>query len=93
MRVVKRIFDFFLCLLVNMLIDWDGLIPAAVLLVLHYLFELSVWWAVAATVLWIVRIVIRMHFIGWARKCGDTPDIPKENKNPYSVGYKKTEKI
>lgn len=26
-----------------------------------------------------------MLVIGWAVKCGSTPDKPKENKNPYSV--------
>ena len=30
-----------------------------------------------------------MLFIGWSGRCGSTPDTPKENKNPYSVGNKK----
>lgn len=30
-----------------------------------------------------------MLFIGWSGRCGSTPDLPKENKNPYSVGNKK----
>lgn len=26
-----------------------------------------------------------MRIIGWAAKCGSSPDRPKENKNPYSA--------
>ena len=32
-----------------------------------------------------------MRIIGWAAKCGSSPDRPKENKNPYSVGAKHTD--
>lgn len=89
MRRAKRSGSFILCLLFNMLMNLEGLIPAAVLLILHFLFDWSIWWSVLAAALWIVMIILWMLFIGWSGRCGSTPDTPKENKNPYSVGNKK----
>ena len=89
MRRAKRSGSFILCLLFNMLMNLEGLIPAAVLLILHFLFDWSIWWSVLAAALWIVLIILWMLFIGWSGRCGSTPDTPKEHKNPYSVGNKK----
>lgn len=86
MRKTKRSGNFFLCLFFNMLLNIEGLIPAAVLLILHFWLKLSIWWAVGMFAAWIVYLIMWMAFIGWAGKCGNTPDLPKENKNPYSVG-------
>lgn len=86
MRKTKRSGNFFLCLFFNMLLNIEGLIPAAVLLILHFWLKLSVWWAVGMFAAWIVYLIMWMAFIGWAGKCGSARDLPKENKNPYSVG-------
>lgn len=91
MRRTKRSGNFILCLLFNMLLNFEGLIPAAVLLVLHFIFGWSVWWSALAAALWIVWLIIWMLFIGWAGRCSSTPDPPKENKNPYSVGNRKAQ--
>ncbi len=85
MRRTRRTGNFLICLLFNMLLNIDGLIPAVVLLVLHFLFKISVWWSVAAAVIWIVCLSVWMFIIGWARDCSSEPDAPKENKNPYSA--------
>lgn len=84
MRRTKRTGNFILCLLFNMMLNPEGLIPAAVLLALHFILDWSVWWAVLVAVLWIVGLIIRMYIIRWAGDCSCTPDPPKENKNPYS---------
>ena len=68
MRNSKRSGSFFPCLFINMLMNIEGLLPAVILLVLHFWLKISVWW--------------------WAGKCGSSRDLPKENKNPYSVGNK-----
>ncbi len=86
MRKTKRSGNFFLCLFFNMLLNIEGLIPAVVLLILHFWLKLSIWWAVGMFAAWIVYLIMWMSFIGWAGKCGNTPDLPKENKNPYSGG-------
>lgn len=89
MRRTTHSGSFALCLLLNMLLNLKGLIPAAVLLALHFVFKWSVWWAVLVAGLWIVWLILWMLFVGFAAKCGNTPDPPKENKNPYSVGNQK----
>jgi hypothetical protein len=81
--------NFFLCLLINLFFHLDGTIPAWILLVLHYLLDLPIWLFWLALGIWLLSIVFWMGVIGWATQCSDTPDPPKENKNPYSV--KKTE--
>lgn len=92
MRRTKRGGSFLLCLLFNMLLNLEGLIPTAVLLVLHFILKWSVWWAVLAAGLWIVYLILWMLFMGFAAKSSNTPDPPKENKNPYSVGSKSNPK-
>ena len=82
MRRTKRSGGFVLCLLFNMLLNLEGLIPAAVLLVLHFIWQWSVWWAVLAAGLWIVYLILWMLFVGFAAKSSNTPDPPKKNKNP-----------
>ncbi len=89
MRRIKSGGGFFLSLLINMLLNLDGLIPAVILLVLHFVFDWSIVWVFLAVAVWLVWLILMMLILGWARTCGDIPDLPKENKNPYSVGNKK----
>lgn len=86
MRKTKRSGSFVLCLILNMLLNLEGLIPAAVLLALHFILKWSVWWAVLAAGLWFIYLILWMLFMGFAVKISNTPDLPKENKNPCSVG-------
>lgn len=84
MRGPKRAGNFFLSLAFNMLLNPEGLILAVILLVLHFVLGLSIWWSVLAFGVWILWLVLWMAFMGWAGRCS-RPDPPKENKNPYSV--------
>ncbi len=84
MRKTRRNGGFFVCLFFNLLLNLEGIVPAILLLVLHFVLDWSVWWAVLAFVLWVLGIVFWMKFMGWASDCGNTPDPPKPNKNPYS---------
>ena len=68
-----------------MLLNIQWTIPAWILLVLHYVLDWSIWWFWLALGLWFIDIFLWMTFIGWAAKCSNTPDPPKENKNPYSA--------
>lgn len=87
-ELLKVTGNFFLCLLLNIFLNFEGLIPAVILLILHFWLNISFWWSVLAIALWIVRTVLYMLVIGWVSKCGSTADKPKENKNPYSVSNK-----
>lgn len=88
MRKMKRVGGFLLSLFFNMLLNARGLIPAAVLLVLHYVLRVPIWLSFAALGIWIAAMIVRMLFFGWAGRCSAIPDPPKENKNPYSAGKK-----
>lgn len=61
MRRTKRNGSFLLCLLINMLLNLDGLLPAAVLLVLHFVLDWSFWWAVIAAGLWLAGLILWMR--------------------------------
>lgn len=84
MRRTKRGGGFFLCLLLNVLLNWEGALPAAILFALHRWRGWPLWWAGLALALWIGGILLWMLVIGWASDCGSRRDEPRENKNPYS---------
>lgn len=88
MRRTKRQGGFFFSLLINILLNPEGFLPAIALIVLHFVLGWSLWWAALAAAVWILWLIIRMLLLGWVVKCGNTPDPPKENKNPYSAKNK-----
>ena len=77
--------SFFLCLLINLLLNLEWSIPAWILLALHLWLDISIWWFVVGLAFWILRILVDMWILGWAARCGNEKDPPKENKNPYSA--------
>ena len=84
MRRTSRSGSFFACLVFNMLLNLEGLIPAAVLLVLHYALGWPLWLTFAAVGLWVLYLIPSKAVLGWAGRRGSTPHAPKENKNPHS---------
>ena len=89
MRRTNRSGSFLLCLLFNMLLNLEGLIPAAALLALHFMLGWSLWWAALAAGLWVISLILWMLFMGFAAKSSSTPPPSRENKNPYSAGQQK----
>ncbi len=77
--------DFWLCLVLNMIFNWEWTIPAWILLALHFVLDWSILWFVLAFVLWLISILVWMAVMRWVVRCGDASDPPKENKNPYSA--------
>ena len=81
---------FWLALTLNLLFHLEGTIPAWILLVLHKIIALPIKWFWIALGIWgggiLIWTVIAGRFYSWAAKCGNTPDPPKQNRNPYSVG-------
>ena len=87
---MKKLGEFFACLLFNMLINLEWTIPAWILLAMHFIFDWKIMWFWIALGVWILSIILWMDLIGWAARCSGTQK-PKENKNPYSVGFKDKE--
>lgn len=85
MRRTRRSSGFLTCLIINLLLNFEGSIPAWICLALHLWIEISILWFVGALLLWILCIILGMKFMGWATSVGNIPDPVKENKNPYSV--------
>lgn len=85
MRSTKRSGGFIICLLFNCVLNLDGLIPAAILLALHFIFDISYLWSVGAALIWLAVIVVKMLFFRWVNTCSNEIDKPKKNKNPYSA--------
>lgn len=80
---------FFAALGINLIFDLEWTIPAWILLAIHFIFGISIWWFVGALVIWVIGVAIKTAVFSWLIRTGNTPDTPKENKNPYSSkGYK-----
>lgn len=92
MRRTNRSGGFFLTLLINIVLNFEGAIPGVVLMILHYTIDISIWWSVGAFAVWILYLIFFMFIIGWASSCSNAPEIQKENKNPYSSGPYKSSK-
>lgn len=75
----------FLSLLINLVLNLTWLLPAAILLVLHFWIKLSYWWAVGAVGIWLFGILFWTLFLFFSARAGSERDKPKINKNPYSA--------
>lgn len=75
--------NYMITLFINLLFHFKWSIPAWILLILHLVYDWSIYWFLLAFSLWILNTMFWMAFIGWANKCGAIKD-EKENKNPYS---------
>ena len=62
MRRTKRSDGLFLCLLLNMLLNFEGMIPAAILLVLHFVFGWSLWRAAGALGVWLLWLDLVVRY-------------------------------
>ncbi len=84
MRHTRRYGSFFLCLIVNLVLNLEWSIPAFLLLALHIWLDISIWWFIGGLAFWVLRILFGMWIMRWAVKCSSVKDPPKRNKNPYS---------
>lgn len=85
MRRTKRSGGFLLCLLLNLLINLDGLLPAVLLFALHKLAGWSLWWPCIAAGLWFAAILSRMLLWRFVSRCSNEKEPERPNKNPYSA--------
>lgn len=88
MRKTKKSGSFLVCLLFNLIVNFEWSIPAWLLLAAHFIWNISLWWFVGAIGFWVLVMVSFMWIVGWASECSSHRDPPKENKNPYSVKNK-----
>ena len=86
-RVLARIGRFLLSYLLSLVFHWEGLIPAVLLLVLHFWPGIPLYWFFIALGLWMLFVLIRILFFRFAiHSSVPTPHQP--NRNPYSRSYR-----
>ena len=78
-------FGLFPAFLLNLILNLTWLLPAAILLVLHFWIKLPYWWAVGAAGLWFFGVLCWTFFISFSVRAGSEQIAPKANKNPYSA--------
>ena len=89
---IKKFGEYVLNFVLSLLFHWYWCIPAIILLILHFVLGISIWWAVGAFVLFVVGVRIFVHVLGWLVYMGNQDERPSKNKNPYSNNRRKTEK-
>ncbi len=68
-----------------MLLNLDGLIPAVILLILHFTVGVPLWIAIVAAILWLSVIIINMLVFGWFySQKSDLPEKSQQINNPYA---------
>lgn len=85
MRKTNNNCNFFVSIILNVILNIEWSIPAWILLVCHFVFDISIIWFVGALALWLFIMIIFNCFLKFSSKCSNEPDIKKENKNPYST--------
>ncbi len=86
-RFLARAGRFLLSYLLALVFHWEGLIPAVLLLVLHFWPGIPLYWFFISLGLWMLFVLIRVLFFRFAvRSSVPTPFQP--NRNPYSKTYR-----
>lgn len=86
MKWVKKDSGFLLSFFINLLFNLEWAIPAVICFVLHFIFNISLWWTFGALMLWILVVLARTSLLFALNRVGNMPEKQRENKNPYSSG-------
>lgn len=82
-----KITDFLFGLAISLffrLSSWLCSVPMWLTLILHFVTGLPLYWFWATLAVWLLVGIIRYCVIVFARWGANSPEMPKENKNPYS---------
>ncbi len=76
--------NFFLAYLINLILNFEWSIPAWILLGLHFWLKIPIFLFWLALGLWLGGSLLFMLILELIRR-STPPDVPPENKNPYSA--------
>ena len=85
MKLAARTGNWIFWFLINLILNFEGAIPAVIALILHFVLGVSILWFIAALALWVLYVVIIMAILGWANSSSKKSVIQQENINPYSA--------
>lgn len=86
---MKRFRQYVLNFVLSLIFHWYWSIPAWILLILHFVLGISIWWFAGAFALYVIGVRIFVHAVGWLVSMGNEDEKPQKNINPYSVKSKK----
>ena len=87
---MKNFFKRLLSVLLSLLFHWYWSVPAWILLALHFIIGIPIWWFVAALAAWIIGVIVFMRVVGWLTYMGNKKEQENKNKNPYSVNNERS---
>ena len=85
MKRFRKDGNFWLCFILNLLMNLELTIPALILLGLHFWQNIHIKWFWIALAFWPLVVLLRMIILRLLISGGNCSEPPKENKNPYSV--------
>ena len=74
------------CFLLNLVLNYQLGLAAAILLVLHLLMDLPILLAWVVFAAWMLLAMVLTYLVKWGNESAGQKAPPKENKNPYSAG-------
>lgn len=89
MRTSKRKSNLLFTVFINLLLNLEGILPALVCVALHFIFDISLLWAAGFAAFWVLAVLIKTILLSKAVEYGNEKTPYRENKNPYSSGFKK----
>ena len=63
---------FLLCFILNLFLNIGWLLPAVILLILHFVVGTPLWLFFVALALWVVIVLLMTIFMSWAARTGDS---------------------
>lgn len=83
---VRRFGEYVLNFFLSLVFHWYWSIPAWILLILHFVFRISIWWFIGAFALYVIGVRIFVHVVSWLVRMGNREEKRTKNINPYSMG-------
>jgi len=81
---IRRNKGFLISIVINMVFNLEGTIPAWVLLGLHFWIDISIMWFLLALFIWLFVIILRTAVLCWVSKQSNALRPRTNNRNPYS---------
>lgn len=84
MRTSKQKSNLLFTIFINLLLNLEGFLPVLICVALHFIFDISLLWAIGFAAFWVLAVLIKTILLSKAVKYGNEKTPYRENKNPYS---------
>ena len=73
-----------LCFVINLFLNLEWAVVAAILLVLHLWLHIPWLFAAIVCAFWVIQALALALLVQWGGKSSSVPEVEQPNKNPYS---------